>query len=86
MHNTLPLLEVTDFPPIRRGRLETLQVNLGDRCNQTCVHCHVNAGPNRREMMDRHVVEVVLDFLRAASVSTLDLTGSWSPFSWARSA
>ncbi len=75
MHNTLALLEVTDFPPIRRGYLETLQVNLGYRCNQTCVHCHVNAGPNRQEIMDRHVVEVVLDFVRASSVSTLDLTG-----------
>ncbi|MFH0343214.1 MAG: arsenosugar biosynthesis radical SAM (seleno)protein ArsS [Chromatiales bacterium] len=75
MHNTLPLLEVTDFPPIRRGYLETLQVNLGYRCNQTCIHCHVNAGPNRQEIMDRDVVEVVLDFVRASSVSTLDLTG-----------
>ncbi len=75
MHNTLSLLEVTDFPPIRRGRLETLQVNMGYRCNQTCVHCHVNAGPNRQEVMDRDVIEVVLEFLRAASVSTLDLTG-----------
>ncbi len=75
MHNTLPLLEVTDFPAIRRGRLEILQVNLGYRCNQTCVHCHVNAGPNRTEIMGRQVIEVVLDFLRASSVSTLDLTG-----------
>ncbi|MGH8583009.1 MAG: arsenosugar biosynthesis radical SAM (seleno)protein ArsS [Gammaproteobacteria bacterium] len=75
MHNTLPLLEVTDFPPIRRSRLEILQVNLGYRCNQTCVHCHVNAGPNRHEVMDRDGIEVVLDFLRATAVPTLDLTG-----------
>ena len=41
------------FPPLRRGRLDTLQVNVGYRCNQSCVHCHVNAGPNRTEEMTR---------------------------------
>ena len=46
MRDTWPLLEQIAFPPIRRGRLDTLQVNLGYRCNQSCVHCHVNAGPN----------------------------------------
>ena len=51
MHATLPLLVSTEFPPIRRARLETLQVNLGYRCNQSCVHCHVNAGPRRTEEM-----------------------------------
>lgn len=75
MRNTLPLLEVTDFPPLRRSRLEILQVNLGYRCNQTCIHCHVNAGPHRQEVMGRDIIEVVLDFLRASSVPTLDLTG-----------
>ena len=49
MRATLPLLKVTDFPPLRRRALTTLQVNLGYRCNQTCLHCHVNAGPNRTE-------------------------------------
>ncbi len=54
MHATLPLLVATDFPPIARRRVETLQVNLGYVCNQTCVHCHVNAGPKRTEsMIDR---------------------------------
>ena len=57
MHATLPLLEVSDFPAIRRERLETLQVNLGYKCNQTCVHCHVNAGPTRTEEMDRRSEE-----------------------------
>ena len=47
MHATLPLLTKTDFPPIRRRRLETVQVNLGYVCNQACLHCHVNAGPQR---------------------------------------
>ena len=75
MHATLPLLEVTDFPAIRRRRVETLQVNLGYTCNQSCLHCHVNAGPNRTEQMDRETVETVLAYLAAAKVKTLDLTG-----------
>lgn len=75
MHPTLSLLAKTDFPAIRRGKLETLQVNLGYKCNQTCLHCHVNAGPNRTEMMDAATVATVLDVLRARGISTLDLTG-----------
>ena len=75
MHATLPLLRVTDFPPIRRRAIESLQVNLGYTCNQTCVHCHVNAGPNRTEQMDRATIDLVLEVLRARSIRTLDLTG-----------
>ncbi len=75
MHATLPLLRASDFPAIARKRLETLQVNVGYRCNQTCVHCHVNAGPNRTEAMGREVVDAVLAFLRGADVRTLDITG-----------
>jgi radical SAM/Cys-rich protein len=75
MHATLPLLQDTDFPPIRRYRLETLQVNLGYRCNQQCVHCHVNAGPRRKEEMSRATADEVLAFLRVSGVRTLDLTG-----------
>ena len=75
MHATLPLLRKTDFPPIRRKTLDTLQVNLGYMCNQTCLHCHVNAGPNRTEMMDRTTVDLVLDVLKARRISLLDLTG-----------
>jgi radical SAM/Cys-rich protein len=75
MHATLPLLAETTFPPITRKRLETLQVNLGYRCNQRCLHCHVNAGPTRTEMMGRETVDDVLRFLRAAGVKTLDITG-----------
>jgi radical SAM/Cys-rich protein len=55
--------------------LQTLQVNVGYRCNQTCVHCHVNAGPTRTEQMERGTVEDVLDFLESTRVPTLDLTG-----------
>ena len=75
MHATLPLLQVTSFPAIRRRGLETLQVNVGYRCNQSCVHCHVNAGPTRKEMMGREVADEVLAFLRASRVATLDITG-----------
>ena len=75
MHDTLPLLARSDFPPVRRRRLDTLQVNLGYKCNQSCLHCHVNAGPNRTEMMDADTAALVLQVLRARQVGTLDLTG-----------
>ena len=75
MHPTLPLLAATDFPAIRRQRLDTLQVNLGYKCNQSCLHCHVNAGPQRTEMMDAATAELVLQVLQRRGVGTLDLTG-----------
>jgi radical SAM/Cys-rich protein len=75
MHATLPLLQASDFPAIRRRRPDTLQVNLGYRCNQACLHCHVNASPTRTESMSRESVDVVLDFLRVARVRMLDVTG-----------
>ena len=75
MHAILPRLEVTDFPPIRRARIETVQVNVGYRCNQSCVHCHVSAGPRRTEEMSRETADQVLEFLRASGAGTLDLTG-----------
>lgn len=75
MHATLPLLEVSDFPSIVRRRLDTLQVNLGYRCNQSCVHCHVNAGPTRTEMMDAETLRLIPEVLQAQDIKTLDLTG-----------
>jgi radical SAM/Cys-rich protein len=75
MHATLPLLKDSDFPALARGALETLQVNLGYRCNQSCLHCHVNAGPKRTEIMERHTVADVIRFMDNSPVSTLDLTG-----------
>ncbi len=75
MRATLPLLVRTDFPPLARRRLETLQVNLGYVCNQSCVHCHVNAGPTRTESMSRENVDHVLDYLAASRARVLDLTG-----------
>ena len=75
MHATLPLLKATDFPPVARHRLETLQVNLGYRCNQACLHCHVNAGPTRKEEMRRATVEEIIAFLERSGVTRLDVTG-----------
>lgn len=75
MHDTLPLLEQTHFPPINRTRLDTLQVNLGYKCNQTCLHCHVNAGPNRTEMMDADTLALIPQVLAARGITTLDITG-----------
>jgi radical SAM/Cys-rich protein len=75
MHATLPLMRHFGFPALRRDRLETLQVNLGYKCNQTCLHCHVNAGPTRTEMMPREIITDVLVFLQASKTRILDVTG-----------
>jgi radical SAM/Cys-rich protein len=75
MHATLSRLETTDFPSIRRNRLETLQVNVGYKCNQACLHCHVNAGPTRTEMMDRETVSEVVAFIKSSGVKSVDITG-----------
>lgn len=75
MHDTLPYLEKTDFPPITRENLEILQVNLGYLCNLSCTHCHVNAGPTRTELMNKQMIDKVLDFINFHNIHTLDLTG-----------
>ncbi len=75
MHATLPLLQFTEFPALRRRELEILQVNLGYKCNMSCQHCHVNAGPNRTEMMDSATLALIPQVLVARDLHTLDLTG-----------
>jgi len=75
MHATLPLLQTTEFPALRRRTLEILQVNLGYKCNMSCVHCHVNAGPTRTEMMDSETLALIPQVLAARNLHTLDLTG-----------
>lgn len=76
MHATLPHLDQHHFPAIRRRSVSTLQVNIGYYCNQACLHCHVNAGPTRKEMMDHDTARQVVEFLDASDgISTLDLTG-----------
>jgi len=75
VHATLTLLTPTDFPAIARRAIDTLQVNVGYRCNQACHHCHVNAGPDRSEMMACDIVDQVLRVLAARRIPTLDITG-----------
>jgi radical SAM/Cys-rich protein len=75
MHATLPALLDSDFPEVARTALDILQVNLGYRCNQSCLHCHVNAGPKRPEVMSAATVEAVVEFLARNRLHTLDLTG-----------
>ncbi|KAF0191046.1 MAG: radical SAM protein [Gammaproteobacteria bacterium] len=75
MHATLPLLADSDFPALSRGKLDAVQVNLGYRCNQRCLHCHVNASPDRTESMDRDTIDQVLAYLSTSGASTLDITG-----------
>ena len=75
MRDMLPLLDKVPFPAIRRGTLDTLQVNVGYRCNQSCFHCHVNAGPNRTEEMTAEVADTVLEFIARRRIATLDITG-----------
>jgi len=60
---------------LSRRAIDVLQVNLGRYCNQACIHCHVEAGPTRKEMMSRDTVEAVLRFLSGSKIPTLDITG-----------
>ena len=75
MRDMLPLLDRIPFPALRRAKLETLQVNVGYRCNQSCFHCHVNAGPTRLEEMTGDVADTVLAFIAKQNIKTLDITG-----------
>jgi radical SAM/Cys-rich protein len=64
-----------DLFPLTTGPIEVLQLNLGKRCNQTCAHCHVDAGPDRAEVMPRAVLEASLAFLERSGIPTVDITG-----------
>lgn len=77
MLDTRPLLFHSGcrFPSIERSRAEILQINLGYRCNLSCTHCHVNAGPKRTEEMSWQAIEQVLTVLHTHAFHTLDLTG-----------
>ncbi len=72
---TLPLLQSDAFPALRRRQADTLQVNLGYRCNQSCLHCHVGAGPKREEQMAGETAAQVIACLEGGRFTTLDLTG-----------
>jgi radical SAM/Cys-rich protein len=75
MQDTRPLLLESDFPPLQRRSVDTLQVNLGYRCNLSCVHCHVNAGPTRTEEMSEQTIEELIALLDTVQPKALDLTG-----------
>lgn len=76
MRTVIPLLAASDFPTLHRAGLKTLQVNLGYRCNQSCLHCHVAAGPNRIEEMGRDTLNAVIAFLAGhPGIELLDITG-----------
>ena len=61
--------------PLRRARPEIVQVNVGKICNLTCMHCHVNAGPKRKEIMTRDTIDRIIDWLAKADIPIVDLTG-----------
>ena len=75
MLDTRPLLLDSDFPQLKRGKLETLQLNMGYRCNLSCTHCHVNAGPKRTELMSAETIADVVAYMDKKQVQCLDLTG-----------
>jgi radical SAM/Cys-rich protein len=63
------------YRQLRANGVEVLQMNVGKRCNQTCRHCHVDAGPDRKEVMSRKVLDACLKFLEQTDIPTLDITG-----------
>lgn len=75
MHDTLPFLNQIKFPEIKRDNLQIVQINIGLKCNQQCVHCHVNSSPKRTEMMSLETIEAVKSFIRSKNIQTLDITG-----------
>jgi len=75
MLDSKPLLERSTFPTLRRTEVKTIQVNLGYLCNLSCVHCHVNAGPKRTELMSKQTIDQILAFADSSAATTIDLTG-----------
>ncbi|MBL6447551.1 arsenosugar biosynthesis radical SAM protein ArsS [Fulvivirga sp. 29W222] len=68
-------IEALDEFPLKPASIEIFQVNVGYMCNQVCKHCHVDAGPDRKEVMSRETMEVCLDIMSKTQIHTLDLTG-----------
>ena len=68
-------LETIGLWPFKPTVLEILQVNIGKMCNQTCGHCHVDAGPDRKEIMSRDTMHLCLNAIRNSSIHTVDITG-----------
>ena len=68
-------LEAIGFYPLQPRGFEIFQVNVGKMCNQTCAHCHVDAGPDRKEIMTRETMQQCLEVLQKHDFKTVDLTG-----------
>lgn len=68
-------LQQTNLFPLKPSKIDVLQINVGYMCNQVCVHCHVDAGPDRKEMMTIETMRQILEVLKTTKISTLDLTG-----------
>jgi radical SAM/Cys-rich protein len=68
-------LDSLGFYPLQPLKVEILQVNIGKMCNQTCKHCHVDAGPDRKEIMTRETMKMVIEAAKSDSIHTIDLTG-----------
>jgi radical SAM/Cys-rich protein len=66
--------ETNQFP-LKANKLEILQINVGYMCNQVCEHCHVDAGPDRKEIMTKETMQQILDVIKTTDAHTLDLTG-----------
>ena len=65
----------TKFPKIKRDFLDTLQINIGYKCNQTCTHCHVDASPSRTEMMSNEIIKLIPKVIKTNNIKLLDITG-----------
>ncbi len=74
MNRFSEILDTHDLP-LRREKAAILQINVGKLCNLTCTHCHVNAGPKRKEIMTRETVDRIVDWLAGTDIATVDLTG-----------
>ena len=70
-----PFVEKLTGNRLTRRAVDVLQVNMGKYCNQACIHCHVESGPNRTEMMSRETVDATLRFLAGTGIPTVDITG-----------
>jgi len=68
-------LHAAGFGELRRGRVEIFQINVGKLCNQTCGHCHVNAGPGRKEIMTRQTIDRIIEWLAETEIPKVDITG-----------
>ena len=63
----------TEFPNIKKESIDTLQINIGYKCNQACKHCHVNSSPSRTEMMSEEILDLIPKIIKKFKIKTLDI-------------